>query len=332
MPPPTTFSLRLNNDLTVGSAVALARAAEAAGFDQIWISNDLFLRSSPVLLSAMAGATSRIAIGSGILNPYTVHPAELAMLAATLDELSEGRFRLGLAAGAAEFLGWVGVEQRRPLQTVRETIVSVRALLRGERPPPGEVFSWSEEAFLRFPSRPLPIYLGASGPRMQELIGELADGALPLLFPPERYAEVRARVAVGEERRDPDLEPVDFAACFWVSVDADPERARAPLAEKVAYYGPAMGPHLLRHLGVEDAELDPIREALAAGEPLSEVGQRVDERMLRVGVAGSPDEVVERLRPIRDAGAEHLSFGPPLGPDPEVAVRLLGRDVLPALR
>ncbi|MDQ2995632.1 MAG: LLM class flavin-dependent oxidoreductase, partial [Chloroflexota bacterium] len=126
------FSLRLNNDLALPEYLALAQAAEAAGFDQFWVSNDLFLRSAPVILAAVAGATSRIEIGSCILNPYTLHPSEIAMLAATLDELSGNRFNLGLAAGAADFLGWVGLPQTRPLAEMRATITTIRALLRGE--------------------------------------------------------------------------------------------------------------------------------------------------------------------------------------------------------
>src|SRR5262245_53997955 len=129
------FSLRLNNDLALSEYVALAQAAEASGFDQFWVSNDLFLRSAPVILAALAGATSRIEIGTCILNPYTIHPGEIAMLAATLDELSGCRFNLGLAAGAADFLGWVGIPQSRPLAATRATILAIRALLRGERGP-----------------------------------------------------------------------------------------------------------------------------------------------------------------------------------------------------
>jgi hypothetical protein len=81
------FSIRINNDLPVAETVRLAQAAEAAGFDQFWVSNDLFLRSAPTLLAALATHTERIELGSCIFNPYTIHPAELAMLAATMDEL-----------------------------------------------------------------------------------------------------------------------------------------------------------------------------------------------------------------------------------------------------
>ncbi|MDX2141018.1 MAG: LLM class flavin-dependent oxidoreductase, partial [Chloroflexota bacterium] len=98
------FSLRFNNDLPVIEYVRLAQAAEAAGFDQFWVSDDLFLRSAPVILTAVALATTRIEIGTCIVNPYTLHPGEMAMMAATLDEVSGGRFNLGISSGAPEFL------------------------------------------------------------------------------------------------------------------------------------------------------------------------------------------------------------------------------------
>ena len=145
------FSIRLNNDHTLAEYVAFAQAAEAAGFDQLWVSNDLFLRSAPVILAAVAQATTRLEFGTGILNPYTIHPAEIAMLAATLDELSGCRFNLGLAAGAGEFLKWVGIEQATPLAAVRETLLAVRRLLQGERVAlDGQFLRWTGEAYLRF--------------------------------------------------------------------------------------------------------------------------------------------------------------------------------------
>lgn len=125
------FSLRLNNDLPLRDYITLAQAAEAAGFDQFWVSHDLFLRSAPVILAAVAHATTRVAIGTSIVNPYTLNPAEIAMMAATLDELSGGRFLLGIAAGAGEFMKWIGIEQAAPLAAMRESVTVIRQLAGG---------------------------------------------------------------------------------------------------------------------------------------------------------------------------------------------------------
>src|SRR5690349_6356748 len=127
------FSVRLNNDLGLDTYIRMAQAAEKAGFDQFWVSHDLFLRSSPVILTMIAQATTRIEIGTCIVNPYTLNPAELAMMAATLDEASGGRFNLGLGAGAGSFLKWIGLEQTRPLAAVAETAAVMRRLMSGER-------------------------------------------------------------------------------------------------------------------------------------------------------------------------------------------------------
>ena len=321
------FSLRLNNDLPPAEYVALASAAESVGFDQIWVSNDLFLRSAMPLLAAMAHATTRLEVGTGILNPYTLHPAEMAMLAATMDELTGNRFRLGLAAGAGEFLKWVGIEQEQPLTAVRETVQAVRSLLRGERVEmEGRFLRWSGEAYLRFPApRVTPIHVGATGPQMLRLCGELADGALPLLFPPEHYFTVLPYLQEGMARRDPTLPPLDLAACIWVSLADDREAARRVLAQKIAYYGHALSPLIWDRLGLVRADFDPIEQAIMVDRDEERAIALVDERMLRIGVVGGAGELIERLDPLVAAGAEHLSFGPPLGPDRLAAVRILGR-------
>lgn len=327
------FSLRLNNDLRVDDYVRLAKEAEAAGFDQLWVSHDLFLRSAPVLVARMLEETESLHVGIGILNPYTQHPGEIAMLASTFDEAYGERFLLGIAAGARDFLTWIGLEQRRPLAAVREAVATVRALQAGRRSPDGELFRGDERAYLRFAApRKTPIYVGAMGPKMLELTGEVADGALPLLFPPELYSDVRELIGRGAARRGEHLAPIDLAACFWVSIDDDAEAARHCLALKIAYYGHALGPLILDRLGLEASDFDEIRRIAHDGDDLERAASLVDDRMLAMGVAGTAEAFCERLRPLILAGARHLSFGPPLGPDPVGAVRRLGRGVVEVLK
>ena len=321
------FSLRLNNDLLPSAYIALAQAAEAAGFDQFWVSNDLFLRSDIPILTAVAMATECIHVGTGILNPYTIHPAEMAMLAATMDEISGNRFLLGVAAGAGDFLEWVGLEQTNPLAATRETIQAVRGLLAGERVAlAGRFLRWNEEAYLRFAApRVTPIYLGAMGPKMLALAGEQADGVLPLLFPPEHYFNVRTLVDRGEAKRNSQLAPLDFAACIWVSLSEDRAAARRVLAQKIAYYGQSLGPLILEQLGLVREDFAEIERAFHGENDEEKAIGLVDERMLRIGIVGGPNDVIERLEPLVAAGATHLSFGPPLGPEPLEAVALLGQ-------
>lgn len=328
------FSIRFNNDLPVRAYPELAQAAERAGFDQFWVSDDLFLRGVWPILSACALATRRIQLGTCIVNPYTCHPAELAMQAAALDELSDGRLNLGVAAGAADFLGWVGVAQDQPLQRTAELIRALRALFAGERPALGAhpPRGWSDAAYMRFPTRQIPIYLGAMSPRMHAMIGELADGGLPLLFPPEQYATIAARVAAGAAAAGRDLAAIDLAACIWVSVAEDRAAAEGPLREKVAYYGHAFSAEVLGRLGLTHADFVAIDQAAQAEGDLARAMALVTPQMLRVGVAGSAADLLPRLEGLVAMGARHLSFGPPLGPNPLEAIRILGERVLAPLR
>lgn len=326
------FSLRLNNDLPVREYVTLARAAEAAGFDQFWVSHDLFLRSAPVILTAVAAATERIGLGVGILNPYTLPPAEIAMFAATLDEFSDGRFHLGLAAGAAEFLKWIGMEQTAPLATTRRAIVATRAALGGAR---GGDPAWTTDAYLRFPpprERRIPIYLGAFSPRMLGLTGELADGALPLLFPPESYDEILPLIRAGADRAGRSLDNIDVAACIWCSVASDRATAEAPLKDKIAYYGHALSPTIWARLGVTREDFTPIEHAIMTERDPQRARDLVTDKMLAIGIAGTPHDLIARLETLRDRGVRHLSFGPPLGPDILAAIEIIGREVIPHFR
>ena len=326
-------SLRLNNDLSVAGYVELVVAAEALGFDQVWVSDDLFLRSAPVMVTAAAVRTSRIGLGIGIMNPYSVHPAELAMLTATLQEASGGRFLLGVAAGAEEFLGWAGIARPLPLTRTREAVRALRALSRGSRPAdvPGAGADWTPDAYLRFPlEAPAPVYVGAMSPKMLAMAGAEAEGVLPLLYPPEHFPVARDLVLDGARAAGRRPEEVDVAAAFWVSVDDDPARAERALAEKIAYYGASFSPYLLSRAGLAVEDFAGIQAALAAGEP-ERATDLVTPAMLQLGIAGDADEVVRRCRWLQEQGATHLSFGPPLGLDPVAAVTVLGEQVLPQL-
>jgi 5,10-methylenetetrahydromethanopterin reductase len=329
-------SLRLNNDLGVREFAELAAAADEAGFDQVWVSHDLFWRSAPVLVAAAAAVTSRIKLGIGIMNPFSSHPSELAMHASTLQEATDGRFQLGLGSGAEEFLAWAGLPRPRPLSAARAALLACRALLSGGSPAdepdlaaiaPG----WQPEARLRFGGPPVPIYLGAMGPKMLALGGELADGVIGLSFPPERASGSAAIVRAAAEKAGRNPDDVDVPACFWCSIDDDPERAAAPLAEKLAYYGPSISELQLADAGLTPAEFEPAARALELGD-VELARSLITPTMLRLGVFGDAATVIERCRGLLADGATHLSFGPPLGPDPVAAVVRLGREVLPAVR
>jgi len=350
------FSLRVNNDLPAAQLAELAVLAEQVGFDQLWVSNDLFLRSAPVLVGLLAARTSRLQLGIAVMNPYSVHVSELAMVAATAQEASQGRFLLGIGAGSEQFLGWAGIARDHPLARTQESVATLRHLLGHPDVDPGLLPGWAgntqgspgnSQGMLQVPVEvPVPVYVGAMGPKMLAMAGRCADGALPLLYPPEHYPTARDQVLAGligpagsadadsgaGSKRHEGLgraERFDLPACFWVSVGPDRAAGRAALAQKLAYYGPSISPALLSRVGLTPGDFAPAAALAQQGLPAWSL---VDDRMLALGISGSAADVVERCRGLTALGAEHLSFGPPLGPDPLAAVAVLGTEVLPALR
>lgn len=328
------FSLRFNNDHPVENYVRWAKLAESAGFEQFWVSNDLFFRSAPVILTAVALATTSIHIGTCILNPYTVNPAEIAMFAATLDELSGGRFNLGLSSGAADFLDWLSIPHDKPRTAVIETVAVLNQLTAGQPVPyKGQFLNWTPEAYLRFqPRRRVPIYIGAMSPKMLEEIGRIADGGLPLLFPPEHYRNVIPHIRKGAEDTGRAIADIDIAACIWCSVSADKYAAEDALKEKVAYYGHAFSPSILTELGLTLTDFARIEHAVMRENNLEKAKSLVTDQMLQIGIAGNTSDLIERLETLADLGVRHLSFGPPLGPDIDAAIQAIGRDVIPHFR
>ncbi|MEM6284601.1 MAG: LLM class flavin-dependent oxidoreductase, partial [Chloroflexota bacterium] len=246
-------------------------------------------------------------------------------------DYSGGRFNLGLASGAADFLGWVGLAHDRPLTSLKEVIDVLGRLFAGEPAAlDGHFLQWQKEAYLRFEvKRHVPMYIGAMSPNMLRAIGEVADGGLPLLFPPEHYAAVTPYINEGIAKSGRRAEDVDVAACIWVSVAEDRAEAEAPLREKIAYYGHAFSDMILGDLGLSKTDFEPIEHAIMAENDAQKAMNMITPQMLKIGIAGTPHNIIERIEGLVDMGAQHISFGPPLGPDPLAAVQQIGATVIP---
>jgi len=256
------------------------------------------------------------------------------MMAATLDEVSGGRFNLGLSAGSGEFLEWIGVRQEQPYTAVVETVQTIKQLLTGERAAiNGKFLQWQDKAYLRFkPLRRVPIYIGAMSPKMLRGIGEFADGGLPLLFPPEHYRNIRPYIDEGLSKTGRKATEVDVAACIWCSVSGNRQAAKDVLREKSAYYGYAMSPMILEQLGLTVDDFTEIEQAVMRENDLKKAAQMVTEQMTQIGIAGNAQDLIPRVEKLVEIGAKHISFGPPLGPDLEEAIETLGNEVIPDFR
>src|SRR4051812_29485758 len=185
-----------------------AQLADELGYDSFWIPEawgyDLF-----PLLTEMALTTKRIKLGSAIVNAFSRSPGVLAMAAATVDEISEGRFILGIGTSGKNVIeGFHGRPFEKPLTQVRDVIRVVRTLLSGGKlsDAHAELAQYRPFRLEMKPFRPsVPIYVAALRPKAIESIGELADGWIPTFWPYDRIAEGRAWIAAGAARagRDP---------------------------------------------------------------------------------------------------------------------------------
>ena len=139
-------------------------------------------------------------------------------------------------------------------------------------------------------------------------------------------------IAAGAQAAGRSMDDLDIAACIWCSVSDDRAAAEDVLREKVAYYGHAMSETILNQLGLTHADFIAIEQAVMVENDMAKAKALVTDDMLKIGVAGTSADLITRLEGLVAMGARHLSFGPPLGPDPLEALRVIGRDVLPHFR
>ncbi len=318
------LGLALQTDKPLGEYAAFARRAEDAGFDVVTTFNDLWFQPALPALLEIAAATERVRVGPSCLNPFTLHPIELAGQVAAIDRASRGRAFLGLAAGA--WLETLGVDVSLPLTSVREAWEVVRRLLAGDDEGfAGKRFSLAPGERLRYPvvRREVPLLVGTWAPRLAAFAGETADelkvggSANPALVP-------LLREWIGSDR-------VGIVLGAVTVVDEDRSRARAAAREEVAMYVDVVGardpttplePELLRRIG-------PL---VAAGDHAAAGALIPDDVLSRFAFAGTPADVAAQAEAVLDAGALRVDFGTPHGIDERQGVELLCREVLPRLR
>lgn len=327
------FGIRFNGDSgSIKDVVRWAQLAESLGFDDFWYCQDLMKRDAWVALTAVAAATTRIRVGTCIVNPFTSSPAEIAMGAATLQEFSEGRFVLGIGPGDPPYQAWVGLQQTQPRTGLAEAVTIWRRLFRGEEVNfEGSVFKWhGAKLRMPIPAQPIPIYIGGQGPRVLELMGELADGGLPIVFPPETIEFVSERIRVGFDRRSSFVtrhSAFDLAACVWWSVANTRAEAEDALRYLIAYYGPSLRDETLNPIGLTTQDFDAIRAAWQAGE-MNRAMRLITPAMFKLAIYGAPEEMVAKVRWLQGKGVTQINIGPPLGPDREQALRQTAEKVM----
>jgi probable F420-dependent oxidoreductase len=279
-----------------------AEAADAAGFDGVWTS-ELYNRSATVTLAAAALRTSRARLGSGIIYGVGRSPLMLAAEAADLDELSGGRFILGLGNGTRRMISdWHGLDGEAPAVRMEELVPLVRKIWRLPEEPidhDGRFYKLKLAALDRSGRVPeIPIYTAGVGARMIESAGRVADGLLAHTMCVPRYLDDVARPAVERGAAKAERDPGDVTIATFALACAAPDAdvARREAAAMIAFYGTVKSYAVVfEHCGF-GAEAKAIQTAFAARDLEAMVGAVSEAMVDEFAAAGTPDEVDAKLR------------------------------------
>ena len=295
----TPVALYLQDAHTISEGIELVRYAEASGFDAVWQADSRLVRDAVVPMAAFGATTSRIKIGSGVIDCWTRNPARLASTFSTLDDLAPGRMICGLGAWWDPLAAKVGIERARPLTVMREIVTVVRALLNNETVTFDGYYvhlDGVELDYVHQERRPkdVPIYIGATGLQMMELTGEIADGAvLNYLVSPAYNTGALDALARGAAKAGRTIADIDRPQLVVCSVDRDRARALDNARLLVTQYL-GQQPHIMKASGVPQALLDEIGAVLtwpATHEQVVVASKLVpDEVVQLITASGTPDE------------------------------------------
>jgi len=311
--------------LSASDQLRIVQEAEKLGYDSVWAA-EAYGSDAATVLAWLAAGTEKINLGSAIFQMPARSPAMTAMTAATIDQISGGRMRLGLGPSGPQVAeGWHGQRFGKQLQRTREYIAVVRMALARQR-----LEFHGETLDLPLPDGPgkalkltispvqeeIPIYLAAIGPKNIALAGEIADGWIPMMFSPENIAQFRPLLEEGAARSGRDLANLDIAPSVNVLVTDDLEGARNAMRPFIALYVGGMGSrdrnfynNLVQRYGFEDAARE-VQDLYLEGKKEEAAAALPDELIDTVTLCGPADVVRERLAIYREAGVGTLGVTP----------------------
>jgi F420-dependent oxidoreductase-like protein len=289
------------------TAIERVKLAESLGYESVYVTH-IAARDPFIVLTSYAGATERIRLGTGVTPIYARTPVATAQAAATIDDYSGGRMVLGLGVSHRPVVeGWYSQQIDKPVREMREYVSTVRAIFRGEDPPPGEKWPTGFH-FMGFePRADLPIYIAGLSPRMLRLAGELADGVILWLCHPGYIRDVVVpEVTKGREKAGKQLEGFDIVAAVPSAVTDDPATAREVMRKDLTpYFHLPFYRAMIERSGFEPhlEKADPFIDTLAA-----------------IGTADEAQATIDRYF---DAGATSPGVGPIAKTDFEATLRAL---------
>lgn len=304
-------ALYLQDAHPLQDGIKYAQYAEKKGFTEVWQAESRLVRDAIVPMAAFAATTSKVKIGSGVINNWTRNIGLLAATFLTLDDLAPNRIICGIGAWWDPLAKNVGIERRKPLLAMRETIEVMRRLLRMENVTFHGEFHHVTGIELdvvhgRREPRNVPIYIGATGDAMMEMTGEIADGCvLNYCVPPTYNDKAMELLEKGAKKSGKTLKDIDRPQLIVCSVDNDRKKAIEAAKVLLTQYL-AQQPHIAKASGVSEDIVKKVQTILgwpATKEQVHEAMQYVpDDFVLGISATGTPEEAKKRVQEYIDRG------------------------------
>ena len=304
-------AIYLQDKHPIREGMEYARYAEERGFEAVWQAESRLVREATVPMAAYAAVTDRIKVGSGVVNNWTRNVGLLAATFSTLDELAPGRIILGIGAWWDPLASKVGIKRTRPLQAMRETVEVTRKLLAMERVTFHGDFVDVDDIEIdivhgdRSP-KDVPIYIGATGMKMMEVAGEIADGVvLNYMVSPLYNKQALDALGEGAARAGRRVEDIDRPQLVVCSLDEDRDAALDRARELLTQYL-GQQPHIMKASGVDPGLIEEIGKVMtwpAGPEEIRAAMKLVpDEAVQMISASGTPDECRAKVREYLEAG------------------------------
>jgi 5,10-methylenetetrahydromethanopterin reductase len=304
-------ALYLQDAHSLQEGIKLVQYAEENGFEAVWQAESRLVRDAIVPMAAFAATTSKIKVASGVTNNWTRNIGLLAATFLTLDDLAQDRIICGIGAWWDPLASKVGINRRKPLSAMRETVEVLRPLLNLETVTFDGEFHHVDGITLdvvhgRKEPRNVPIYIGATGMKMMEMTGEIADGAcLNYLVHPDYNLRAMDALEKGAKKAGRSIDDIDRPQLMICSVDHDREKALNKARKMMVQYL-GQQPHLMKASGVSQELLDEIHQVLtwpATDEEIEAAMHLVPDDVVQMCTAsGSPEEVKAKVREYIDNG------------------------------
>jgi 5,10-methylenetetrahydromethanopterin reductase len=304
-------AMYLQDKHPIRDGMEYAKYAESRGFEAVWQAESRLVREATVPMAAYAAVTERIKVGSGVVNNWTRNVGLLAATFSTLDDLAPGRIILGIGAWWDPLASKVGITRSKPLQAMRETVETTRRLLAMERVTYHGDFVDVEDIEIdivhgdRSPKK-VPIYIGATGMKMMELAGEIADGVvLNYMVSPLYNKQAIDALGEGAARADRKVDDIDRPQLVVCSLDEDRDAALDRARELLTQYL-GQQPHIMKASGVDPGLIEEIGKVMtwpAGPEEIHKAMKLVpDDAVQMISASGTPDECRAKVREYVDAG------------------------------